>query len=264
MYLASVYCIDTGAQQRNPNLMQDVYEQISVGLTHYASKPGTLCLWGIGAHMRLPRRTRLSPATCFIWFQLLVSGTPTLPAWSYLTSALLMASGLFPSTSICSCPRAPSWPALPSHEGNAKPSSTISSYLPGLSPSSAQCEVVPQTSADVHGVGSDHAPVLLPCPPHPPRAPARGNRRVTLRLERLFDPTTKKEKTLPSRSFPRLGTPTPCFQPPSRNRPPTGSITGGCGSRGSRLSAKTSSRGYAGISHGGAWCNEILDDPICR
>jgi hypothetical protein len=56
---------------------------------------------------------------------------------------------------------------------------------------SAECRVVPHTSVDVHGVGSDHAPVLLPCPPQPPRAPARGKRRATLRLERLSDPATQ-------------------------------------------------------------------------
>jgi hypothetical protein len=51
--------------------------------------------------------------------------------------------------------------------------------------SSAECEVVPHTSIDVHGVGSEHAPVLLPCPPRPPRASACGKRRDTLRARRL-------------------------------------------------------------------------------
>jgi hypothetical protein len=101
MYLASVYCPDAGAQQRNPNLLQDVSEQISVSLTHYCILPNLaqFVFWGIGMHMSPQRRTRLSPATCFIWLQLLDSGTLTRLVWSYLTSALLMASGLFPSTS---------------------------------------------------------------------------------------------------------------------------------------------------------------------
>jgi hypothetical protein len=43
-YLASVYCPDTGAQQRSPHLLQEVYEQISVGLAHYSSNLGTVCL----------------------------------------------------------------------------------------------------------------------------------------------------------------------------------------------------------------------------
>jgi hypothetical protein len=46
LYLASVYCPDTGAQRRHTHLLQDVHEQISAGLTYYSSKPGTVCLMG--------------------------------------------------------------------------------------------------------------------------------------------------------------------------------------------------------------------------
>jgi hypothetical protein len=46
LYLASVYCPDTGAQRRNVHLLLEVYEQVSAGLTYYFSKPGTVCLMG--------------------------------------------------------------------------------------------------------------------------------------------------------------------------------------------------------------------------
>jgi hypothetical protein len=46
LYLASVYCPDTSAQRRSVHILQEVYEQISAGLTYYSSKPGTVCLMG--------------------------------------------------------------------------------------------------------------------------------------------------------------------------------------------------------------------------
>jgi hypothetical protein len=46
LFLASVYCPDTGAQRRNACLLQEVYEQVSAGFTYFSSKPGTVCLMG--------------------------------------------------------------------------------------------------------------------------------------------------------------------------------------------------------------------------
>jgi exonuclease III len=46
LYLASVYCPDTAAQRHNVHLLQEVYEQVSAGLTYYFSKPDTVCLMG--------------------------------------------------------------------------------------------------------------------------------------------------------------------------------------------------------------------------
>jgi exonuclease III len=37
IYLASVYCTDTDAQQRNPHFLQEVDKQLSLRLTHYCS-----------------------------------------------------------------------------------------------------------------------------------------------------------------------------------------------------------------------------------
>jgi hypothetical protein len=70
LYLASVYCPDTGAQQRNPHLLQEVYEQISLGLAHYSSKLGTVSLMGdwnahvpAASHPSVPRHLlHLAPA----------------------------------------------------------------------------------------------------------------------------------------------------------------------------------------------------------
>jgi exonuclease III len=70
VFLASVYCPDTGAQQRHARLLQDVYEQISAGCTYYSSKPGMVCLMGdwnahvpASSHMSVPAHLHhLAPA----------------------------------------------------------------------------------------------------------------------------------------------------------------------------------------------------------
>jgi hypothetical protein len=137
--------------------------------------------------------TRVSPATYSTWHQPLVWGTLTRPEERYLTSALLMASVWYRSTATRSCPPAPPSARPTFARGDC---ATIVDYIllpTTASPATlAECEVVPHTSVDVHGVGSDHAPVLLPCLPQPPRATARGKQRATLRLERLSDPATRK------------------------------------------------------------------------
>jgi hypothetical protein len=191
LYLASVYCPDTGAQRRNAHLLQDVYEHISAELTYYSSKPGTMCLMGDwNAHV---------PA----------SSHPSVPAHLHHLAPTLGLGELNSAgralLEFCSAhgPRVVSQHAHRSPADGppgARPtfvrgkSAAIVDYILLSSTCSAAnpplCEVVPHDSTDVHGVSSDHSPILLPCLPQPLRTPTRERRRVTLRMELLYGPET--------------------------------------------------------------------------
>jgi hypothetical protein len=191
LYPASVYCPDTSAQRRNTHLLQDVYEQISAGLTYYSSKPGTMCLMGDwNAHVP----TSLHPSVPAHLHQL----APTLGLGELNSAgrALLefcSAYGLrVVSHHVHLSPTAGPPVARPTFVRSKL--ATIVDYILLLSDCSAEnpglCQVVPHDSTDVYGVSSDHSPILLPCLPQPPRTPTRGRSRVTLRMELLYDSET--------------------------------------------------------------------------
>jgi hypothetical protein len=192
LYLASVYCPDTGAQRRNmyTHLVQVDYEQISAGLTYCSSKPGTASTsvshGDLNAHVH-------------------ASSHPSVPAHLHHLAPTLGLGELNSAgralLEFCSAhglrvvsQRAHRSPA----DGPtvARPtfvqgkSLTIVDYI--LLPSTCSaanpplCEVVPHDSTNVYGVSSDYSPILLPCLPHPPRTPTRGRRRVTLRMELIM------------------------------------------------------------------------------
>jgi hypothetical protein len=191
LYLASVYCPDTGAQRRNTHLLQGVYEQISAGLTYYSSKPGTVCLMGdwnshvpASWHPSVPAHLHhLAPTL----------GLGELNSAGRALLEFCSAHGLrVVSQHVHLSPAAGPPVARPTFVRGKF--ATIVDYI--LLPSNcsaenpALCEVVPHDSIAVYGVSSDHLCILLPYLPQPPRTPTRGRRRVTLRMELLNNSET--------------------------------------------------------------------------
>jgi hypothetical protein len=162
LYLASLYCPHTGAQRRNAQLLQDVYEQISAGLTYYSSKPCTVCLMGdwiahvpASSHPSVPAHLHhLAPPL----------GLGELNSVGRALLEFCSAHGLrVVSQHVHSSPAA--GPPVARSTFVRGTCATIVDYI--LLPSNcssenpAVCEVVPHDSTDVQGVSSDHSPVLL-------------------------------------------------------------------------------------------------------